>query len=127
MKVGNKIRQLRESKNMSQENMAELLQMSVTGYGKIERDEVSINLERLEAIANTLNSTPEELISNNQQVFNNYGTDQKNFLHSTIHEYSTKLEKLQADNAKLYEDKIKLLEEKVATLEKGQNQLKNEN
>lgn len=117
MKVGNKIRQLREGKNMSQENMAERLQMSVAGYGKIERDEVNINLERLQSIAQTLDSSPEELISTNQHVFNNYGTaNEKSF--SVFYEYSAKLEKLQADNAKLYEDKIRLLEEKLVMIKK---------
>ncbi|TAG55278.1 MAG: XRE family transcriptional regulator [Cytophagales bacterium] len=100
---------------MSQENMAELLKMSITGYGKIERDEVNINLERLQTIANTLETTPEEIIKTDSNVFNNYGTaNEKSF--SVFNEYSTKLEKLHSDNYKLQEDKIELLNDKIEYL-----------
>lgn len=109
MKVGHKIREIREGKKFSQETMAEALGLSVNGYGKIERNEVDINIERLQQIAKTLEVAPEEIISSNNPVINNYGTHQHSF--SIIHEYSAKLEKL-------YEDKIKLLEEKIAWLEK---------
>ena len=40
MKINEKIRQLRKQHQLSQENMADKLGMSVTGYGKIERGEV---------------------------------------------------------------------------------------
>lgn len=116
MKVGNKIRLLRESKNLSQENMAEILNMSITGYGKIERDEVNISLERLKSVADALNTSPEDIISNNAPVFNNYGTaNEKSF--SVFHEYSSKFEKMHTEMIKLYEDKVKLLEEKIQKLE----------
>lgn len=48
MKIGNRIRKVREIKGYSQENLASELGMSITGYGKIERDEVSINMDRLQ-------------------------------------------------------------------------------
>ena len=51
MKINEKIRQLREQHQLSQENMADKLVMSVTGYDKIERGEVRSNLPRLEQIS----------------------------------------------------------------------------
>ena len=42
MEIGTKIRKVREIKGLSQENLADELGMSVTGYGKIERNEVGI-------------------------------------------------------------------------------------
>jgi transcriptional regulator with XRE-family HTH domain len=110
MKVGHKIREIRETKKLSQESMAEALGLSVNGYGKIERNEVDINIERLQQIAKTLDIAPEDVLKDTNPVFNNYGTNQNNF--SVIYEYSAKIEKL-------YEDKIKLLEEKIAWLQKG--------
>jgi transcriptional regulator with XRE-family HTH domain len=51
MKVGNKIKKIRELKNYTQEFMANELSMSISNYSKIERDEISITLDRLEEIA----------------------------------------------------------------------------
>lgn len=51
MKVNEKIRLLREQNNWSQEEMANRLNMSVTGYAKIERGESNSNLPRLEQIS----------------------------------------------------------------------------
>ncbi len=39
MEIGTKIRKIRELKGFSQENIAHDLEMSITGYGKIERNE----------------------------------------------------------------------------------------
>lgn len=116
MKVGHKIREIREGKKFSQETMADALGLSVNGYGKIERNEVDINIERLQQIAQTLEVAPEEIIRENNPVINNYAPSYNYF--SVIHEYSAKLEKLYEDKTRLYEDKIKLLGEKVAWLEK---------
>lgn len=116
MKVGHKVRELREAKRLTQEQMAELLKMSVNGYGKIERNEVDVNIERLQQLSQALDTPLEEIISNNSPIFNNYGTHQNNF--SIIQEQSTKIEKLYDEQVILLKDKIKLLEEKVAWLEK---------
>ncbi|MGX2974617.1 helix-turn-helix domain-containing protein [Ursidibacter arcticus] len=63
MKINEKIRLLRETKNWSQEEMANQLGMSTNGYSKIERGESKINTERLEQIANILDMDILELIS----------------------------------------------------------------
>jgi transcriptional regulator with XRE-family HTH domain len=52
--LGRKIRKLRELKQINQEQMAEFLNLSTAGYGKLERGEVKIDTERLEKIAKTL-------------------------------------------------------------------------
>jgi transcriptional regulator with XRE-family HTH domain len=115
IKVGHKIKKIRELKNLTQEHMADVLKMSQTGYGKIERDESDISLSRLEQISTVFEMKPEDLISfDEKNIFNNYGEIKEN-----QHVWVSKIEnhfpeKLQ----QLYEDKIKLLEEKVAWLEK---------
>lgn len=45
MKVQEKIRSMRESKNWSQEEMATKLNMSVNGYSKIQRGEINPHIE----------------------------------------------------------------------------------
>ena len=81
MKINEKIRQLREQHKLSQENMADKLGMSVTGYGKIERGEVRSNLSRLEQISEVFNMDICELLSMGgaeKVYFNNTVTESSN-------------------------------------------------
>lgn len=63
MKVNEKIRMVRETKNWSQEDMAEKLAMSTNGYAKIERGETGLNLPKLERIAKIFDMDLIELLS----------------------------------------------------------------
>lgn len=54
MKVGQKIKTLREIRNYTQDYMASSLDLSTTAYGKIERDETEVTLTRIEQIAKIL-------------------------------------------------------------------------
>lgn len=110
MKIGTKIRAIREQKKYSQEYMAELLQMSVNGYGKIERNEVDVNIEKLQKIADALDIQPENLLSEGLS-FNMNGDNYNNLYYfSTIYDQSAKIEKL-------YQEQIELLKEKITALE----------
>ena len=50
-RIGEKIRKIRELKGLKQSNLAEKLGLTMNGYGKIERGETTITLERLEQIS----------------------------------------------------------------------------
>lgn len=63
MKVNEKIRFLRESKNWSQEEMANKLGMSTNGYSKIERGESSLTISKLEKIVEVFGIDILEIIS----------------------------------------------------------------
>lgn len=81
MKINEKIRQLREQHHLSQENMAEKLGMSVTGYAKIERGLVRSNLPRLEQISEVFDMDICELLSFSESEkvhFNNSSNDSIN-------------------------------------------------
>lgn len=54
MSIGSNIKKLRELKNYTQSYMSEQLEMSLSGYSKIERDETEISLRRLQQIAAVL-------------------------------------------------------------------------
>lgn len=58
------IRQLRENRQWSQEEMAEKLGMSKNGYAKIERGESDLSLTRLEQIANIFQINISDIIKN---------------------------------------------------------------
>lgn len=78
MKINEKIRQLREQHQLSQENMADKLGMSVTGYTKIERGEVRSNLPRLEQISEVFDMDICELLS--------YGESEKVYFNNSVTE-----------------------------------------
>ncbi|MBX3103320.1 MAG: helix-turn-helix transcriptional regulator [Bacteroidetes bacterium] len=61
--VGEKIRQLRQLKGFSQEYMANMLEMSLSGYGKIERNETDVSFSRLQQISELLEVDIAELVS----------------------------------------------------------------
>jgi transcriptional regulator with XRE-family HTH domain len=63
MEVHEKIRFLRESKDWSQEDMAGKLNMSVSGYSKIERGETKIALSKLKKVSEILGIDVMELMS----------------------------------------------------------------
>ncbi len=64
MMIYDTIRDYREERQWSQEQMAERLGMSKNGYAKIERGEVTLNLERLEQIAQILGVGIVDLLQN---------------------------------------------------------------
>lgn len=74
MKINEKIRHLRESRQWTQEEMATKLSMSTQGYAKIERGDTRLNLDRLGKITEVLGIDITELLS--------YGEAQLQFIHS---------------------------------------------
>jgi len=79
MSVGKKIKQLRELRNFTQAYMADELKMSIGGYGKIERDETDITINRLNQIAKILNTNLATILNfDSNQVFNQYNNKTAN-------------------------------------------------
>lgn len=107
MKIGEKIRKVRELKNLSQENVVLELGMSLAGYGRIERNEVDINLEKLHKIALIFCIKPEDLLTFDEKfVFNISGSLNSGYNNNPVFNQHTPTEVKQ-----LYEDKIILLEQ----------------
>ncbi|WP_025763194.1 helix-turn-helix domain-containing protein [Dyadobacter tibetensis] len=52
--IPEKLRNLRLAKGLSQENMADLLHISTTAYGDLERGKTEMTLSRLESVAEVL-------------------------------------------------------------------------
>jgi transcriptional regulator with XRE-family HTH domain len=71
LKIGSKIKKLRELKNDTQEYMAHQLHLSVNGYGKIERNDVDVTIGRLEEIAKILETDVMQILSfDEKMIFN---------------------------------------------------------
>jgi transcriptional regulator with XRE-family HTH domain len=61
--LGVHIRQLRERKSISQQNLADMCNMPKTSIGRVERGEVSVTIRTLIKIANALEIEPKELLN----------------------------------------------------------------
>lgn len=106
--IGTKIKNIRELKNLTQEFVAERLDISQAAYSKLENGETKISDEKLVQIADVLEVKPEDIKNfDSQKYFNSVGNvdGDNNYNGIYIGESDTELIK------KLYEDKISLLEE----------------
>jgi len=116
LRIGKKIKQLRELKNYSQEFMATKLKMSIPGYGRIERNEVDVSMERANQIATVLGISLTELVSFDEKyIFNNYAQNQNAFvINSELHQEDKKaLHELVEYLKKQLESKDALIKELV--------------
>jgi len=91
MSVNEKIRLIRESKGLTQEDVAKKLDISVNSYGDIERGNTNLKLNRLEQIAEILGVQLPELVDSTEKgnlniCFNNKQVKQRDvyFNSSTI-------------------------------------------
>ncbi|GAB2641913.1 hypothetical protein GCM10027035_39810 [Emticicia sediminis] len=83
MNTGEKIRQIRLLKGFSQENMADMLGISTTAYGDIERNKTELTISRATEIAKVLGVGIVDLID------------------IELHSVDFSMEKLQLENEKL--------------------------
>lgn len=127
MEIYDKVRVMREIRQWSQEEMADRMGMSVTGYAKIERGQSKLHYDKLEQIANIFNISVNDLIdldkrmptwyfgeNNNHNIANYYSTD------SAIH---LELEKLKL----IIENQQQLLHSKDLLLQQKDNEIKSLN
>lgn len=125
MSVHEKIRFIRQAKNLSQDEMAEKLGICLNAYGNIERGDTDIRLSRLEQIAQLFEMPLSQLLGfDEKNVFNTKGKNnigQHNQSYCTIH-YPTEYLQLQNELEKeklLNQQKakeIELKDEKISDL-----------
>ncbi|KAF2079042.1 helix-turn-helix transcriptional regulator [Flavobacterium sharifuzzamanii] len=111
--IKNKIRNIRELKNYTQEYMAERLGVTQAGYSKIEKGKTSLSYEKLVEIGRILDVSVEDIISfEYDKYFNSFNKITGNNNGSIL---------INADNSsilkELYEDKIQLLEKLLSRTE----------
>lgn len=61
--LGIHIRQIRERKNLSQQNLADICDLPKTTIGRIERAEMNTTIKTLVKIANALEIEPKDLLN----------------------------------------------------------------
>jgi len=81
MKIYERIKFLRQTKNWSQEEMAQRLEMSINGYARIERGETDLQLSRLEQIVKVFDMDLAEFFGINEKTVFNLAVKQTNQNH----------------------------------------------
>jgi transcriptional regulator with XRE-family HTH domain len=114
MEIGTKVKKLRELRNFTQEFMAASLEMTPSGYGKIERNESEVSYQKLEKIAEVLGIKVEDIVSFNESLVFNVMHNQTGITNG----YVVNNHSVSDNEKKLYEDMIAQLKEEVATLKK---------
>ena len=111
LKIGHKIKKLRELKNLTQEHMAKSIGVSQGSYSRMELGESEITYSKLEKISEELGMKPEDVIAFNESlVFNVMNNQTGNGL--VINNQISDNEK------KLYDQQINLLKEEISYLKK---------
>ncbi|MCB9203124.1 MAG: helix-turn-helix transcriptional regulator [Flavobacteriales bacterium] len=107
--IGNNVRKYRELRGYSQEYMAEKMDITQSAYGKIEKENVKITIDRLQRISEILEVDLGNLInSKNQNIFNLYNNQTANgYIENQYNEMKSTYEKIISDK----DDEIKFLRE----------------
>lgn len=109
MILGQRIKKLREFKNLTQEYISSELGITQSSYSKIESGETDIPFSRLEQISKILGLNPEDIISFNETiVFNLINNKTANGL--VINNQTSQIEK------NLYEQYIETLKSEISHL-----------
>lgn len=119
MESSEKIKIMREMNQWTQEEVAEKLGMSTTGYAKIERGQTNVSVEKLKQIAQIFNLNVAQLLDDDERfVICSIGDN-----HSNYSNYFGTNEKLSLENEKLKqllnakESEIEALKKVIALLE----------
>lgn len=103
--IGQRIKKLREAKNLTQEFMANNLKISQNSYSRIETENTKLTTERLSEIA-TILEVPAELIISNEAP--SYTINNQN-----VDKYYTHIENLYEDQKEMHLTTIKILEDQL--------------
>ena len=115
MKLGHKIKKVREFKNLTQEHVAGKLGMTQSAYSKIETEETDITVKRLERIADLLGMLPEELIGFNESMVFNLSNNKK--------ASGLVINQMSSNERKVYEDHISTLKNEITHLKQVMNKI----
>ena len=111
IQIAENIKKFRELKNYTRDQMADELDMSLSGYGKLERGEVDITISKLYKISVILEVSVSQMMNFDvSNIFNVHGNQ-------TVNGVEVKEQNYYSDQ---YKDKyIQILEQEIERLKKG--------
>lgn len=95
MDIAKNLANLRKEHHLTQEQMAEKLQMSKNGYAKLERGESKLNIEYLFKIAQVFNIDVSELLKEHKDVNLLVGDNNTNYANRYYGNATSQIEKLE--------------------------------
>ena len=93
-KIGGTLLKIRAIKGIKQESVAKQLGITTNGYGKIERGESAINIDRLEQIANILGISAMDIMQFDESIIFNINTISNSAPNGIVNNYSLSAEEL---------------------------------
>jgi len=87
-KIGNSLRKIRELKGFKQETVAKKLGLTTNGYGKIERGESTLNLDRLNQIAEVFGVSTNHILNFDESIIYNIEEMNNSAPHGTVNNFS---------------------------------------
>ena len=87
-KIGENLRKIREIKGIKQESIAKQLGITTNGYGKIERGETSLNIKRLEEIAEILGVNALDVMQFDENIIFNINSMSNSAPTGTVNNYT---------------------------------------
>ena len=91
MNAGLRIKKIREYRNLTQQHMADNLEISQNAYSKIENETTKLTTIRLEQIAKILDVPVETIINDEHQIFNLNNNHVEKFYIENLTEQKTEL------------------------------------
>ena len=88
VRIGDKLKRIREFKGLKQESVARELGLSTNGYGKIERGESSLSLDRLEKIARALEVSALDILKYDDSIVFNINSMTSSAPNGIVHNYA---------------------------------------
>lgn len=120
--IGFNIRKIREQKGFSQEYMANILNISQASYARMENEETKITVERLQKIAEILETSIVDFFNNDRYIIHNQNYDSSYgnaYVHNLTIENKEATEKLIAsyeERIKEYQERLKEKDEQITLL-----------
>ncbi len=112
-KISENIKKFRELKGITRDSIASELEMSVSGFSKIERGEIDLTLSKLDKIASIIGVSVAQILSfdasnifniNNNKTINSIGTDNNisninegNYIEKYIQKLENEIEQLKKE------------------------------
>ena len=117
------IRKVRELRNFTQEYMADQMGLSISGYGKIERNDSDISLSRITQIAAILNVSRAKLLEfNSEEILKEVQNEEKLIVDTKTHKTKTEHSSINQDDLSTLLDIIRSLKEENKKLKEMLNQ-----
>lgn len=105
----------RQKRKWSQENVADMLKMSHSGYAKIERGDTDVSLEKIEEIASTFEISVFELLKVNQTSQNVFHFNH-NKVNTLQHNQMNAVQQLNNMDSSVVNERFQQIEQEIGHL-----------